>query len=537
MALEDYYVARMSSIYRSKPKASATVALFAKQMLADGLALEIPTTLEIDTAVGAQLDLIGKYVGAPRDVGVADNRPYFGFVTYDYPAGVQNPEGFVIYTSLAINATGVWFEYEFTGKSSSQLPDFSYRQLLKLKILTNFNFNTMSDVQAQITGFFPNQLQLRDNQDMTLTYFYGGTFQLPLSVLESALPRPMGVKVNAVPAIAFDVLVSSLPAFNSQTPSPLIAFGEVSGSATLQISIVNVTSAPFTILAFNSTNPDFTTSGYVPPLAVTLNLGESLTFDLVFTASLEGPVSGALQMFLTSLAGVSRFDIDLTAAGTPVTSTSLLQFTDFYTDLANGQPVLVGPAPGIFSLYTIVEDSLNPSAEIEILNVSIPSGGSLIDPAVLPKIVTTSDYEDFTVLPVGTEGNISIAHTGANSPFVVKARFTGFTGTVVVVGYPLGGYLPAVKDVPSEVFTLLASDYFDPFGPPPTCRVFSITTSPGIVLLAPTAIPFSMTPSTSLQFLSTIEGIGWIRIETDCQIPAGAGYFSGVFLFEVETTL
>jgi hypothetical protein len=278
--LADYYVARLASQYRLQTKAPAHVGLFAKQMLADALALAISPAFDINIAQGQQLDIIGKYVGAARDVQVPDTRAYFGFVSYNYPTGTQNPNGFVSYASLAINAEGNWFEYEFEGLSTSQLTDFAYRQLLLLKVFTNSSNNTMEAIQKQIASFFPGQLQIRDNLDMTLTYFYGSSFQLPLSVLTGALPRPMGVRVTAVEAVGFDIALDGVPSFNSDTQAPVVNFGSVLFQATVVFTITNTKGTTLTITSITSSNPIFAAVASSPALPATLAKGQSVAITV-----------------------------------------------------------------------------------------------------------------------------------------------------------------------------------------------------------------------------------------------------------------
>lgn len=314
--LADYYVARLASQYRLQTKAPAHVGLFAKQMLADALAMEISPAFNIDTAAGEQLDIIGKYVGVDRDVQVADTRPYFGFVTADYPTEPQNPNGFVIAASLTINANGVWYETEFTNQSVSQLSDYQYRQLIKIKIATNSSDNTMASLQALIATFFDGQLQVRDNKDMTMAYFYGLAIQLPLSVLQTYLPRPMGVGITVDRNISFDVTLNAVPAFNSETPSPLIDFGSIGTPVTKAMVITNAYSVPFTITAIELHGGAFGVSGITPALPVTLNQGDSISLAVSGNPITSGPLSGSLMLTITSAKGTEYFGIDLAMVST-----------------------------------------------------------------------------------------------------------------------------------------------------------------------------------------------------------------------------
>ncbi len=355
--LTDYYVARMASIYRSLPKASNNVALYVKQFLADNLISEFQAGFDIDLAVGKQLDILGKYIGAPRDVGIEDTRPFFGFVDYDYPAGDQNPNGFVLYESLATNSQGIWYEYGFTGQATTQLTDFQYRQLMKLKISTNSTENTMDAIQNQIADFFPGQLQLRDNLDMSITYYFGSSFQLPLSVLEAYLPRPMGVLVTAVEAIGFDVTVDGIPAFNSETPNPSVAFGSIQFSSSKTFVLTNAKTSSYTVIAVAITEGDtvFTVASVTPTPPVARAQGEELEF--VVTAQSTNPITdfaGVVSIFLSSAAGLQRFDVDLSVSVSGVTL-DWIAFDNF-DDYPNGPIASLNDswgwdASGVFTNY------------------------------------------------------------------------------------------------------------------------------------------------------------------------------------------
>jgi hypothetical protein len=325
----NYYVAKLASIYRNKPKAAATVALFTKQMLADMLADQLNFAFDLDQAFGSQLDTIGKYVGVSRDVGTPDFKPYFGFVTGDYPAGDQNLNGFTSATSLTLNASVVWLRAGMLAQSISQLTDFSYRQLIKIKITTNSSNNTMSEIQDQIQTSFPGQLQLRDNQDMTMSYFYGQSFQLPVLVLQANLPRPMGVGITVSPAIAFDVAIDDVPSYTSETPDPFVDFGSVPVSDAKTFTLTNATATSITIEAIDVSGPIFSVSGISPSLPVTLAAGQSANFVISATSLIPGDFFDSLVITISSVIGTAVYHTLLQIeVGTPV-SITWMSYDDF----------------------------------------------------------------------------------------------------------------------------------------------------------------------------------------------------------------
>lgn len=67
--------------YRHKPKALATIKLF-EQEIAQGFVdlSRLPEVMDIETATGANLDLVGKHVGQPRVINGYQLRKFLAFV-------------------------------------------------------------------------------------------------------------------------------------------------------------------------------------------------------------------------------------------------------------------------------------------------------------------------------------------------------------------------------------------------------------------------------------------------------------------------
>lgn len=256
----NYYVRRLIFQYADKPNAQRLIAILAKQALCDDLPDQLQTAFDLDTAVGPQLDVLGKYIGASRVQGAAISPGYFSLwdgtstldltkykgtwdpasdtptipaaaagnagwwyvasdsgsssspIVEDWVCGdvlVSNGtvwsrdtndcgNGLTDGTDLSINANPVFYGY---GQSSGQvnaLTDASYRVVLKLKSITNTSDGTLASIMSILNAIFPGQISLVDNQDMTLTYSVASTVPLPASILAKFLPRPMGVGITVV---------------------------------------------------------------------------------------------------------------------------------------------------------------------------------------------------------------------------------------------------------------------------------------------------------------------------------------------------
>lgn len=198
------YVDLITDEHADKPKFLATVAISCSlpaqiQEVMRGL---MGADFDLDTAIGNQLDIIGLWVGMPRQVKV----PLSG-----------------VYFSLDIDGLGfdqgVWKGPFDPDTGIVTLPDDIYRQIIKAKIAANNWDGTMEGSQAVLdmaflgTGTLPF---IQDNQDMSMVIGLAGT---PPSKLFQALiaggyisVKPAGVRVSSYivtptegPIFGFDV--------------------------------------------------------------------------------------------------------------------------------------------------------------------------------------------------------------------------------------------------------------------------------------------------------------------------------------------
>lgn len=253
-----YYADLLAYEYRGRPNATAQVKLFAKQALADLLVDQIVSAFDVDTAVGKQLDIIGKYVGVPRNIGSVIPKPYFGFWSYastlditkyqgtwnpvtntptlptaaggnngywyvvsatgdstvpivaSFIAGdivysdgttwkketTDNGNGFTTYNDYSANANGVFYSYDYSQGQNSDLTDAQYRTVIKLKILLNSNDATLKTITDYLWLFWGPAITVVDNTNMTMDYFVYNTVPLSKELLAVYLPRPMGVRIT-----------------------------------------------------------------------------------------------------------------------------------------------------------------------------------------------------------------------------------------------------------------------------------------------------------------------------------------------------
>lgn len=186
-----FYVNRLLFQYQ-KQKAQNTIAILVRQELADDLPAQVRDAYNVDSAVGRQLDVIGKYVGLPRTIGDPAPLEYFGFVDY---AGGGNPNGFTDYTT-GENSTVLFFDYTYYGARNTALSDTAYAFMIALKIVLNSNDGTLYSIQNLLRTMLPGFVTVVDNRDMTMKYLVSTAAPVSPTVLQPYLPKPMGVGVT-----------------------------------------------------------------------------------------------------------------------------------------------------------------------------------------------------------------------------------------------------------------------------------------------------------------------------------------------------
>ena len=127
-----YYADLLILQYKQKPKAEATVKMFVDLLINGQLPLAVQDAFDIDTAVGYQLDIIGKYAGVTRD------------------------------------------GYSFSGPMT--LNDEDYRKIIKLKIIKNNSGSSLYDIKNLLALYFAGQIRVFDYKDMTMSYYVNSSF-------------------------------------------------------------------------------------------------------------------------------------------------------------------------------------------------------------------------------------------------------------------------------------------------------------------------------------------------------------------------
>lgn len=200
--LVDYYINLLIIQYNNKPKARETIGLLVDVLLANGIIFQVQDGYDIETAIGLQLDVLGKYIGSDRFYQGQDLTGYFSLALYSDPdEGAPDKIGFADYDDVGVK-TGKFLTYDEVLSQQFALTDSEFRTLIKLKILINNSNASTGEIDAGLYLLFGTALLMVDNLDMTLTYIVDPSISAIISVAngKDLLPRPMGVETELIVA-------------------------------------------------------------------------------------------------------------------------------------------------------------------------------------------------------------------------------------------------------------------------------------------------------------------------------------------------
>ena len=187
-----YYANLLIKQYYTKTKANDTIKNFVSCMIGDGLPFDILPSFDLETAEGAQLDILGRIVGVLRNVyGLDLAHTFFNFTRY---SNVHDSIGFVTYPNTDTGNFPLFARYSDNAKYT--MTDAEFRILIKLKIFLNNSFSSLKAIVDKMWELFGDQAQIVDNLDMTITYNLSAdiTNALKAAVFLGYLPRPMAVE-------------------------------------------------------------------------------------------------------------------------------------------------------------------------------------------------------------------------------------------------------------------------------------------------------------------------------------------------------
>lgn len=188
MATIEEYLNLITSEHRQRIKFSAMVGTDVSESVRvqDLLEAMIPL-FDLDLAIGAQLDVIGQWVGISRDIRIPIPGVFFSWDGVDPYVGWE---------------FGVWQD-ERNATAVTVLPDDVYRTYIKAKIAANKWNGSLVDMYAVWDQVFTDiTILVDDNQDMSYNLGFVGRpiDSLTLALISGGyLPlKPEGVRVNVI---------------------------------------------------------------------------------------------------------------------------------------------------------------------------------------------------------------------------------------------------------------------------------------------------------------------------------------------------
>lgn len=183
--------------YADKPKALSTIEsiLAPLENVYETMYL-LENAFDLDTAVGVQLDVIGKIVGISREVPFVLKKEYFSFDEHDF----ESPFGDRFKDIIA---------YPFKDKGEKDytdgiLNDADYRFFIKAKIVKNYSTGKVYDedkisIQKALDYLYDGKAYITDNGNMTMNIYLDYSIdrdKLSYAQRLELIPKPQGVGYN-----------------------------------------------------------------------------------------------------------------------------------------------------------------------------------------------------------------------------------------------------------------------------------------------------------------------------------------------------
>ena len=198
--LIEYYQDLLIVQYHDKPKAKAMIKAEMEETLANLLDIQVRDAFDVDTAVGVQLDIIGKWVGVDRIFkGQAfDNKPWFSLARYNKPT-TSLQGGFSRFDNFD-TLEGGFLTYDFIVSTRNKINDTDFRMLIKLKIIRNNIKHSPKDIDEAMYKLFADTLYTVWGECMEMTFYYKKKNYgiVKLGQEKKCFPIPTGVKANFV---------------------------------------------------------------------------------------------------------------------------------------------------------------------------------------------------------------------------------------------------------------------------------------------------------------------------------------------------
>lgn len=191
-----YYVNLLIIQYKTKPKARATIRAFISELVrAYNLIKQVQMAYDINTAVGAQLDIVGKYFGVVRKfVGLKFKYQYFSF---QYMGGDDEGLSFRIYDPEMPEAIGKFRTLNSEDTYEYDLDDEQFRIIIKLRAIGLYGHSlSYKYITESVQALLKDEVLVLVSDKMEIFYYFKDPNLLQIfETYPRLLPAPAGVKV------------------------------------------------------------------------------------------------------------------------------------------------------------------------------------------------------------------------------------------------------------------------------------------------------------------------------------------------------
>lgn len=172
--------------YRNQPKALGAIrAILSETTNTFNSSFQIADILNIDTATGYALDLIGRHVGVSRVLNQAIAKEYFGF------AESESSLGFDI---------GEFYRYGDSLNANVVLNDGDYRFFIKARVVKNYQTGTLKNIIESTRLLTGENSNVVDKLDMSMNIIVNGKSLSSIRLFAikrlDILVRPIGVNYS-----------------------------------------------------------------------------------------------------------------------------------------------------------------------------------------------------------------------------------------------------------------------------------------------------------------------------------------------------
>ena len=225
-SLVDYYADTLILQYIGKPKAYATVQAFVDALMIFDLIKDVENGYDVLTAVGVQLDILGKYAGIARSItGFNGTLSYFGYLLYSETPPKTGIGGYSTYGETGVITR--FLRYVDTNLTVYTMTDAQYQLMITLKIFKNYSDASLENIDTIMEGIFGNNYLVVDNGDMFLRYSFGAANALLVSIARfvGLIPAPTGVGLDVTVVPDIDNIFA-FKQYGVSAPSYVVGFKE-----------------------------------------------------------------------------------------------------------------------------------------------------------------------------------------------------------------------------------------------------------------------------------------------------------------------